>query len=196
MYLEKLKDNNGYEFEGPLLIKPNIFEDKRGFFYESWNRSQFDKIVNEKIIFLQDNHSLSTKGVLRGLHYQLPPSPQAKLVRCTNGSIYDVIVDIRKESKTFGKWAGVNLNDNNKNILWIPNGFAHGFLTLSDYAELLYKVTNYWDKELDQSIIWNDQDIDINWPFTSININYPLLSEKDALADNLKSKIKKGEIFQ
>ena len=195
MLFKRVKSQKGLFFEGPLLLEPNLFQDQRGFFYESWNKSEFNKIIDEEIEFRQDNHSFSTRGVLRGLHYQLPASPQAKLVRCTKGLIFDVIVDIRQNSKTFGSWAGVQLNDNNKKLLWVPNGFAHGFLTMSDFAEVQYKVTNYWKKELDNSIIWNDEDINITWPLELINIKKPFLSNKDKTAESLKIKKSKGEIF-
>jgi len=195
MLFKRVKSQKGLFFEGPLLLEPNLFQDQRGFFYESWNKSEFNKIIDEEIEFRQDNHSFSTRGVLRGLHYQLPASPQAKLVRCTKGLIFDVIVDIRQNSKTFGSWAGVQLNDNNKKLLWVPNGFAHGFLTMSDFAEVQYKVTNYWKKELDNSIIWNDEDINITWPLELINIKKPFLSNKDKAAESLKIKKSKGEIF-
>ena len=195
MLFKRVKSQKGLFFEGPLLLEPNLFQDQRGFFYESWNKSEFNKIIDEEIEFRQDNHSFSTRGVLRGLHYQLPASPQAKLVRCTKGVIFDVIVDIRQNSKTFGSWAGVQLNDNNKKLLWVPNGFAHGFLTMSDFAEVQYKVTNYWKKELDNSIIWNDEDINITWPLELINIKKPFLSNKDKAAESLKIKKSKGEIF-
>lgn len=195
MLYKRVKSQKGLFFEGPLLIEPNVFQDQRGFFYESWNKSEFNKIIDEEIEFRQDNHSFSTRGVLRGLHYQLPASPQAKLVRCTKGLIFDVIVDIRQNSKTFGSWAGVQLNDKNKNLLWVPNGFAHGFLTMSDFAEVQYKVTNYWEKELDNSIIWNDEDINITWPLELINVKKPFLSNKDKAAESLKIKKSKGEIF-
>ena len=195
MLFKRVKSQKGLFFEGPLLLEPNLFQDQRGFFYESWNKSEFNKIIDEEIEFRQDNHSFSTRGVLRGLHYQLPASPQAKLVRCTKGVIFDVIVDIRQNSKTFGSWAGVQLNDNNKKLLWVPNGFAHGFLTMSDFAEVQYKVTYYWKKELDNSIIWNDEDINITWPLELINIKKPFLSNKDKAAESLKIKKSKGEIF-
>ncbi len=195
MLFKRVKSQKGLFFEGPLLLEPNLFQDQRGFFYESWNKSEFNKIIDEEIEFRQDNHSFSTRGVLRGLHYQLPASPQAKLVRCTKGLIFDVIVDIRQNSKTFGSWAGVQLNENNKKLLWVPNGFAHGFLTMSDFAEVQYKVTNYWKKELDNSIIWNDEDINITWPLELINIKKPFLSNKDKAAESLKIKKSKGEIF-
>ena len=195
MLHKRLKSQKGLFFEGPLLLEPNVFQDQRGLFFESWNKSEFNKIIDEDIEFSQDNHSFSSRGVLRGLHYQLPASPQAKLVRCTKGLIYDVIVDIRQASKTFGSWAGVELNEKNKKLLWVPNGFAHGFLTISEFAEVQYKVTNYWDKELDKSIIWNDKDINITWPLELINLKKPLLSNKDQAAETLKIKIFKGEVF-
>ncbi len=196
MLHKKLKSNNELFFEGPLIFEPYVFKDQRGFFYESWNKSEFNKIIEENIEFRQDNHSFSTRGVLRGLHYQLPASPQAKLVRCTKGLIFDVIVDIRENSNTFGNWAGVELNEHNKKLLWVPNGFAHGFLTMSDFAEVQYKVTNYWEKELDKSIIWSDKDINITWPLNLINLKQPFLSDKDEAAETLQMKIIKREVFK
>ena len=146
MLFKRVKSQKGLFFEGPLLLEPNLFQDQRGFFYESWNKSEFNKIIDEEIEFRQDNHSFSTRGVLRGLHYQLPASPQAKLVRCTKGVIFDVIVDIRQNSKTFGSWAGVQLNDNNKKLLWVPNGFAHGFLTMSELINIKKPFLSNKDK--------------------------------------------------
>ena len=146
MNLNSLKTIEDIEIDGPLLISPRIFEDSRGFFYESWNKESFFKLTNKNLNFVQDNHSKSSIGVLRGLHYQLNPYPQGKLVRCIKGSIFDVIVDLRIESKTFSKWAGVVLSQDNFKELWIPEGFGHGFLTMSDTAEVVYKTTNYWQK--------------------------------------------------
>lgn len=178
MDLSKLISNKGNYIDDIALIKPKIFEDERGFFYESWNENSFKKIsCNTK--FVQDNHSISFIGVIRGLHCQLNPYAQGKLVRCTSGAIYDVAVDLRKNSKTFKEWIGVELNENNKLIFWIPEGFAHGFLTLSNNTEVQYKTTKKWNKEAEISILWNDPDLDINWPLDKLNKSKPTLSEKD-----------------
>jgi dTDP-4-dehydrorhamnose 3,5-epimerase len=161
-----------------LMIEPDIFGDDRGFFFESFNQDKFEKAVGRKVNFVQDNHSRSVKGVLRGLHYQLPPKAQGKLVRVIQGEVFDVAVDIRKSSSTFGKWVSEILSGENKKQLWIPEGFAHGFLVISDTAEFLYKTTDYWVSEFERSIIWNDASLNIGW---SANIN-PALSSKDLQA--------------
>jgi dTDP-4-dehydrorhamnose 3,5-epimerase len=158
-----------------ILFEPTIFTDERGFFFESFNHKKFEEAAGYSVNFVQDNHSKSTKGVLRGLHYQLPPMAQGKLVRVTQGEVFDVAVDIRKNSPTFGKWVGEKLSAENKKQLWVPEGFAHGFLTLSETAEFLYKVTNYYSKEYERSIIWNDPNIGIDWTLQE----QPQLSEKD-----------------
>lgn len=157
------------------IIEPNVFGDERGFFFESFNQAKFDAAIGRSVNFVQDNHSRSVKGVLRGLHYQLPPYAQAKLVRCTLGEVFDVAVDIRQSSATFGQWVGVHLSAENKRQFWIPEGFAHGFLTLSDEAEFLYKTTNYYAPQCDACIAWNDADIGIVWPIQEM----PKLSGKD-----------------
>lgn len=164
-----------------ILIKPKVFGDNRGFFLESYKKSEFYN-AGIKEEFIQDNHSKSTKGVLRGLHYQLKPFCQAKLVRCTKGRIFDVAVDIRKGSHTFGKWVGMELSEENKNILYIPEGFAHGFVVLSEEAELLYKTNNEYSFEHDRGLIWNDPQVNIDWGINS----EPLISEKDKIQPNLK----------
>ena len=160
-----------------LLIEPNVFGDERGFFYESFNESLFERAVNRKIHFVQDNHSRSVKGVLRGLHYQTNPKAQGKLVRVIQGEVLDVAVDLRQSSPTFGKWTGQILSADNKKQLWIPEGFAHGFLTLSDAAEFLYKTTDFYSREHEACILWNDETLNIDWGNTK-NIS---LSEKDRL---------------
>ncbi len=157
-----------------ILVIPKVFDDERGFFLEGYKKSDFfaNGITVE---FNQDNHSKSSKGVLRGLHYQIAPKAQAKLVRCISGEIFDVAVDIRKNSDTYGHWVGEKLSAENKHMLFIPEGFAHGFVVLSDKAELLYKASNEYSKEHDRGILWNDKDININW-----GIDFePILSEKD-----------------
>jgi len=160
-----------------LLIEPTVFGDDRGFFYESFNQKHFTEMTGITRQFIQDNHSKSAKGVLRGLHYQIQ-QPQGKLVRVTHGEVFDVAVDLRKSSATFGKWTGTRLSEANKRQLWIPEGFAHGFVVLSDNAEFLYKTTDYWAPEFERSILWNDPAIGIDWPFDG----EPLLSGKDKVA--------------
>ena len=150
-----------------LIFEPKVFGDERGFFFESFNQKIFEEAVGRKVVFVQDNHSKSSKGVLRGLHYQVEPYAQGKLVRCIAGEVFDVAVDIRKSSSTFGKWVGVNLSAENKRQLWIPEGFAHGFITLSEVAEFIYKTTNYYHPESDNGIIWNDPELNIDWPLQS-----------------------------
>lgn len=158
-----------------LILEPKVFGDERGFFYESFNQSQFETAIGRSVTFVQDNHSRSSKGVLRGLHYQLAPFSQGKLVRCTHGKVFDVAVDIRPRSSSFGKWVGVELSAENKRQLWIPEGFAHGFITLSKSAEFLYKTTDYYMPEYERCILWNDPSLKINWPL----FQTPILSDKD-----------------
>ncbi|KGD76013.1 dTDP-4-dehydrorhamnose 3,5-epimerase [Pantoea vagans] len=146
------------------IIEPKVFGDERGFFLESFNQSIFDKAVGRHVDFVQDNHSMSKKGVLRGLHYQLAPHAQGKLVRCVEGEVFDVAVDIRRSSETFGQWVGVHLSAENNRQLWIPEGFAHGFITLSNRVQFIYKTTNYYAPQSERSILWNDPQINIEWP--------------------------------
>ena len=195
MQIENLKSQKGQIIEGPLLIKPNLFKDNRGFFQESWNKKIFNDAIKSNIEFVQDNHSKSYKGVLRGLHYQLPEKAQTKLIRCTYGSIFDVIVDIRKSSSTFGDWTYSELTSDNKNQIWVPEGFAHGFLVLSDYAEVQYKTDNYWHKESERSIRWDDKKININWPLKDISIDSPIMGGKDIEAPSFEQAILLGDIF-
>ena len=187
MNSKSLKTNTGITIRGPLIIKPKIFRDNRGFFMESWNKKDLNQLTNSNIDFVQDNHSSSTKGVLRGMHYQVDPVPQGKLVRCVSGKIYDVIIDIRKSSPTFKSWAGVFLDSKDHEQLWIPVGFAHGFLTISNTAEVLYKATNFWSAECEQSICWNDPTISIDWPKIDKNL---CISEKDNSAQKFNEKLK------
>jgi len=161
-----------------ILIEPDVFSDERGFFFESFNQKKFEEAVGRKVEFVQDNHSKSGKGVLRGLHYQLPPHAQGKLVRVVQGEVFDVAVDIRRDSPTFGQWVGEVLSAENKKQLWIPEGFAHGFLTLSESAEFLYKATAYYASESERSIIWCDDQLRIDWQLKVA----PLLSMKDSAA--------------
>jgi dTDP-4-dehydrorhamnose 3,5-epimerase len=165
-----------------VLFEPKVFGDDRGFFYESFNQAQFEAAIGKPVTFVQDNHSRSAKGVLRGLHYQIQ-QPQGKLVRVTQGEVFDVAVDIRKSSPTFGQWVGEILSAENKKQMWVPEGFAHGFLVLSDNAEFLYKTTDYWAPEYERCIVWNDASIAINWPIQ----DEPLLSGKDAQGAALKT---------
>ena len=158
-----------------LLIEPIVFSDARGFFFESYNQKVWRERTGLKTTFVQDNHSRSEKNVLRGLHYQIS-HPQGKLVHVAQGAVFDVAVDLRKSSPSFGRWVGVELSADNHRQLWIPEGFAHGFLVLSDTAEFLYKTTDYWAPEYERTIIWNDPDLAISWPFKE----QPVLSAKDA----------------
>ncbi len=160
-----------------LIVEPKVFTDDRGWFFESFNEKELSAAIGKKISFVQDNHSFSIKGVLRGLHYQLEQT-QGKLVRVCQGAVYDVVVDLRQTSKTFGQWVGVEISSENKKQIWIPKGFAHGFLVLSDEAEFLYKTTDYWHAASEQCIVWNDKDIAISWP--QIDVDY-LVSDKDKI---------------
>jgi dTDP-4-dehydrorhamnose 3,5-epimerase len=167
------------KLKGLLIIEPRVFGDERGFFFESYNEMAFNEATGLSPRFVQDNHSKSVKGVLRGLHYQLPPKAQGKLVRVVQGEVFDVAVDIRKDSPTIGQWVGEVLSAENKKQLWIPPGFAHGFLTLSDTAEFLYKTTDTWSPEHERAIIWNDATLSIDWPLNGL---VPQLAAKDAAA--------------
>ena len=168
------------------IIEPRVFCDERGFFFESFNQQRFEAAVGH-VNFVQDNHSKSTRGVLRGLHYQLPPKAQGKLVRVIQGEVFDIAVDIRKSSPTFGQWVGETLSGDNKKQLWIPEGFAHGFITLSDTAEMLYKTTDYYASAYERSIRFDDPAIRINWPDNTS----PILSSKDLTAGNIQN----SEVF-
>jgi dTDP-4-dehydrorhamnose 3,5-epimerase len=163
------------EIPNLLIIEPKVFGDSRGFFYESFNRRMFREITGIDADFVQDNHSRSARGVLRGLHYQIK-QPQGKLVRVVRGRVFDIAVDLRSASATFGKWVGVELSEENNRQLWIPPGFAHGFVVLSDSADFLYKTTDYWAPEHERCIIWNDPDLAIDWQLDGI---VPQLSAKD-----------------
>jgi dTDP-4-dehydrorhamnose 3,5-epimerase len=163
-----------------ILFEPTIFGDDRGFFYESFNKKTFDDAVGRDVQFVQDNHSSSVKGVLRGLHYQIK-QPQGKLVRVTAGEVFDVAVDLRKSSPTFGQWVGAHLSAENKHQLWVPEGFAHGFVVLSSSAELLYKTTDYYAPAHERCLAWNDPAIGIDWPLEEA----PTMSVKDRAAPML-----------
>lgn len=170
-----------------LIIEPKVFGDDRGFFYESFNKKSFEKATGVSVEFVQDNHSKSSKGVLRGLHYQIK-QPQGKLVRVTNGKVLDVAVDIRKSSDTFKQWTSIILSAENKRQLWIPEGFAHGFVVLSETAEFLYKTTDYYVPEYERCIRWNDSELAIDWQCS----DSPQVSEKDAKG----TKFKDAEVFE
>ena len=166
---------------GVLLLEPRVFGDERGFFFESFNDKLFTQAVGGPVAFVQDNHSRSSRGVLRGLHYQLPPHAQGKLVRVVQGEVFDVAVDIRAGSPTFGRWVGEVLSEQNKRQLWIPPGFAHGFVTLSETADFLYKTTDFYAPQAERCIAWNDPAIGIHWPYDG----EPQVSAKDALGVGL-----------
>ena len=172
----------GLALPGLLVITPKVFGDARGFFLESFNQHAFNQAVGSEWQFVQDNHSHSTRGVLRGLHYQLPPHAQGKLVRVVQGQVFDVAVDLRRPSPTFGRWAGRLLTGENHEQLWIPPGFAHGFLVLSDTADFLYKTSAYYAPEHERCIAWNDPMIAIDWPLGGMA---PRLSEKDTMGKAL-----------
>lgn len=161
------------------VFEPRVFEDTRGYFFESFNHQVFEAAIGRSVSFVQDNQSHSVHGVLRGLHYQLNPHAQGKLVRVLSGEIYDVAIDLRRDSPTFGQWVAEILSDKNRRQLWIPEGFAHGFVVLSETADVLYKTTDYWDKTSERSIIWNDPHLNIDWP---IQAQHLVFSEKDLQA--------------
>lgn len=170
-----------------LIIEPKVFGDDRGFFYESFNKKTFEDLTNVSVDFVQDNHSKSTQGVLRGLHYQIQ-QPQGKLVRVSSGEVLDVAVDLRKSSATFGQWVGVKLSSENKRQLWVPAGFAHGFVVLSETAEFLYKTTDYYAPEYERCIRWDDAELAIDWQYEKT----PAVSEKDAQG----SAFKDADLFE
>ena len=205
MPAELLLTATGHPVQGPLLITPQVFTDDRGFFFESWNERRFrNDLIDagvpaekaDSLNFPQDNHSRSSRGVLRGLHFQLPPEPQGKLVRCSFGAIFDVAVDLRRGSPTFGHWVGATLSAENHQQLWVPIGFAHGFLTLSDVAEVQYKASGFWSRECERSLRWDDSTLAIQWPLQSAGVIEPLLAEKDAQAPGLSMLESAGDLFQ
>ncbi len=169
------------EIPDVLIIEPQVFGDDRGFFFESFNKKKFEETSGLNVDFVQDNHSRSVKGVLRGLHYQIKQS-QGKLVRVSSGEVFDVAVDLRKSSSTFGRWTGVNLSAENKRQLWVPQGFAHGFIVLSDATEFLYKTTDYYAPEHERCIRWDDEDLAIDWQYKE----KPLVSDKDVQGTTFK----------
>lgn len=171
------------ELPGVLVLEPKVFGDARGFFMESFNQRTFDQAVGHEVKFVQDNHSRSARGVLRGLHYQLPPHAQGKLVRVTAGRVWDVAVDVRRGSATFGKWTGTELSGENHRQMWVPPGFAHGFVVLSDSADFLYKTTDYYAPQAERCVRWDDPALGITWP--EVNVQF-VLSGKDAVAPLLR----------
>lgn len=189
-----------FAVEGPLLLTPRVFGDDRGYFLESWNERGFGQALGVEDgaapVFRQDNHSRSCRGVLRGLHYQLEPEPQGKLVRCVEGEIFDVAVDIRRSSPTFGQWVGAKLSDSDHRQLWVPVGFAHGFLTLSETAVVLYKASGFWNRECERSLRWDDPDLAIDWPRQELGGQEILLADKDAAAPSLAEAIERGDVFR
>lgn len=180
-------NNEGFKIDGLFLLKPKIFNDERGYFLESWNKKEFSRILKKDFNFKQDNFSYSSNGVLRGLHYQVNPNAQDKLVSCLEGKIFDVAIDLRKNSKTFGDWAGLWLDDINHEQFFIPKGFAHGFLVVSEYAKVKYKTTSFYSTNSERAIIWNDSDINVNWPLEMISPKSPIISHKDSKADKFKN---------
>lgn len=178
-------------FDRVLLLEPQVFGDERGWFYESYNQQAFARLVGRQVSFVQDNHSLSAKGVLRGIHFQIGDQPQGKLVRVTAGEVFDVAVDLRCSSSTFGQWRGFVLNAQNKRQLWLPAGFGHAFLVLSDSAEVQYKVDNLWSPEHERSVSWSDPQIAVAWP----DVGGYKLSAKDQVAPSLEQLKDRGELF-
>ena len=204
MPAKTLCTTSGQPISGPLLITPQVFGDERGFFYESWNERRFrHDLINigvpaaeaEALQFQQDNHSRSSRGVLRGLHFQLPPEPQGKLVRCSVGAIFDVEVDLCRHSPSYGQWVGAELSAENHQQLWVPVGFAHGFLTLSDVAEVQYKASGFWNRDYKRSLRWDDPALAIAWPLHRTGVQGPLQAAKDAEAPLLAALEAAGEIF-
>jgi dTDP-4-dehydrorhamnose 3,5-epimerase len=204
MRAEPLITAAGQTLSGPLLLSPQSFGDARGFFFESWNQQCWGELLaadgQQAEPFVQDNHSRSARGVLRGLHWQLPPHPQGKLVRCVVGEIFDVAVDLRRHSPSFGQWMGVRLSAANHQQLWVPVGFAHGFLTLSEHAEVLYKTTDFWSRDCERSLRWDDPILAIAWPLEALGRAEPgppapQLSDKDAAAPLLAELAKRDDLF-
>lgn len=170
------------KIDGVLVLEPDVIQDARGYFMEAYNQKAFDAILGRAVRFVQDNQSRSTRGVLRGLHYQIPPHAQAKLVRVTHGGVFSVAVDLCRHSPTFGRWVGMELSDSNRRQLWLPAGIAHGFLVTSESAECLYKTTDFYAPDFERSVRWNDPALAIDWPLQD---KAPMLSERDADAPSL-----------
>ena len=201
MQAERLCTAAGESVLGPLLLTPRLFGDARGFFFESWNQRAFAALLEADGQapvgpFVQDNHSRSCRGVLRGLHYQLDPHAQGKLVRCVVGEILDVAVDLRRSSPSFGRWVGAPLSAANHQQLWVPAGFAHGFLTLSEQAEVLYKTTDFWTPASERAIRWDDPELAIGWPLQELAGVQPQLAAKDAQAPLWRDAVAAGALFR
>lgn len=183
MQVDSLCTTAGAPIHGPLLLTPPVFRDGRGYFLESWNATVLSAVLEADgqlaTPFVQDNHSRSRSGVMRGLHYQVSPHAQGKLIRCVHGQIFDVAVDLRRSSGTFGQWCAAVLGPERHQQLWVPAGFAHGFLTLSEHAEVLYKTTDFWSPGCERAIRWDDPQLAITWPLQFLEIDAPLLGEKD-----------------
>jgi len=197
---ERLESSQGQLLQGPLLCTPKVFADGRGFFFESWNQRVFDALLEAdgqpcSKAFVQDNHSRSRQVVLRGLHYQLAPHAQGKLVRCLVGQIFDVAVDLRFSSPSFGQWCGAVLSSTNQQQLWVPPGFAHGFLSLTKSAEVLYKTTDFWTPACERVLRWDDPVIAIAWPLEALGGHPPKLASKDAEAPGLAETVASGALF-
>lgn len=195
MEIKNIKSNKNKVFEGAFILMPRKFSDSRGFFYESWNNKVFNQIIGKKADFVQDNHSRSSFGVLRGLHFQKEPNSQGKLIRVVKGEIYDVIVDLRLKSNTLGEWGIFKLNSKNKHQIWIPEGFAHGFITRTRIAEVLYKTTDYWNKDSERTLFWKDNTINIDWNLDELGLKAPLLSPKDTVGKSFNYFLKNNELF-
>ena len=195
MKIEKIKSSKNLFIDGPILLIPDKFSDQRGFFYESWNKEIFNRTIQRDISFVQDNHSRSIYGVLRGLHFQKKPFEQAKLIRVISGAILDVIVDLRLDSPTFKEWASISLNKQNRKQLWIPEGFAHGFISLTKQTEVNYKTNNFWNRELERTLIWNDLDLEINWKLNKLRIKKPIVSKKDLEGKSLQELLITKDLF-
>jgi dTDP-4-dehydrorhamnose 3,5-epimerase len=175
------------EMPGVVLLEPEVHADGRGFLFESWNQQRFNELVGEEVTFVQENHSRSARGVLRGIHYQLDPHPQGKLVRVAAGAVFDVVVDLRRSHRGFGTWTGVELSANNRRQLWVPPGFGHAFLALEEGTEVLYRITDYRQPDCERAIRWNDPDLAIEWAVEAD----PILSARDAQAPHLRE----AEVF-
>jgi dTDP-4-dehydrorhamnose 3,5-epimerase len=200
MRAERLHSPQGQILAGPLLLTPRVFGDARGFFFESWNQRLFAELLEADgqrppAAFVQDNHSRSSQGVLRGLHYQLEPHGQGKLVRCVLGEMFDVAVDLRRDSATFGQWSGTRLSAANQQQLWVPPGFAHGFLSLTDPVEVLYKTTDFWTPACERALRWDDPELAIGWPLELLPEASPQLAAKDAEAPSFAAAVASGALF-
>jgi dTDP-4-dehydrorhamnose 3,5-epimerase len=200
MRAERLQSPQGQTLAGPLLLTPRVFGDARGFFFESWNQRLFAELLEADgqptpAAFVQDNHSRSSQGVLRGLHYQLEPHTQGKLVRCVVGEIFDVAVDLRRGSATFGQWCGALLSAANQQQLWVPAGFAHGFLSLTDPVEVVYKTTDFWTPSCERALRWDDPELAIAWPLELLPEASPQLAAKDADAPSFGAAMASGALF-